>query len=282
MNKIVQRLLVFFIGLPVIIGLVFLEFCHQLPLHIVICLFSVTGSLELYEIFRKNSDLPPKALVVVLNALIPISAYFFIVFALPLDYISWVFMGGSLILMGYDAFSKKTFEHSNTSITLSVFILFYCGFLVTFISRMTAYEYAVYYIAVFLLSVFLCDSGAWLLGMLFGKNNRGVVAASPNKSIAGFIGGYLGSIAAGTAANLLWPNIFFGSIAKAVLFGILVASAAIVGDLVESVFKRCSDMKDSGFIMPGRGGVLDSIDSILFSAPVFYIGLHFFYGVELL
>jgi len=281
MSKLVQRLLIFFIGLPVIIGLVFLKMYHQLPLHIVIFAFSVIGSIELYDIFSKNSPMLPKPLVVTLNALIPVSTYVFILTGLPFSYICWVFMFGALILMGYNAVTAKTFEHANTTVTLSVFILFYCGFLVTFISRMTIYDDAVYYIAVFLILVFICDSAAWLSGMLFGKNNRGIVAASPNKSAAGFIGGYVGCIAAAVSTQLLWPSIFRGGLWKSFIFGALIATSAIVGDLVESVFKRSAGVKDSGFIMPGRGGVLDSIDSVLFSAPVFYVALHFFYGVEL-
>jgi phosphatidate cytidylyltransferase len=282
MSKLVQRLFIFFIGLPLIIGLVFLKMYHQLPLHLAICFFSVVGSIELCDIFSKNNPALPKTLIVILNAFIPVSAYLFIVWKLPFNYISWVFMFGAFIIMGYTAITSKTFEHSNTSVSLSVFVLFYCGYLVTFISRMTAYEYAVYYISVFLFMVFICDSAAWLFGMLFGKNNRGVVAASPNKSVAGFIGGYIGCIAAAVVTHLLWPCIFPGGLWKSFVLGICIASSAIIGDLIESVLKRSANVKDSGFIMPGRGGVLDSIDSVLFSAPVFYVALHFFYGVELL
>lgn len=281
MSKLVQRLLIFFIGLPVIIGLVFLRMYHQLPLHIGIFIFSVIGSMELYDIFSKNSPLLPKPLIVTLDAILPVSTYVFILLGLPFNYISWVFMFDALILMGYEVLTAKTFEHSNTAVALSVFIVFYCGFLITFISRMTIYDYAVYYIAVFLFMVFICDSAAWLFGMLFGKNNRGIVSASPNKSAAGFIGGYIGCIGAALLTQSLWPSVFPGGLWKSFIFGALIASSAVVGDLVESVFKRSANVKDSGFIMPGRGGVLDSIDSVLFSAPVFYVALHLFYGVEL-
>ena len=282
MNKIIQRLCIFFIGIPVVIGLVFLDFYHQLPLHIVICCFSCIGAWELYHIFSKNSQLPPLPFILALNTLIPVSAYACVFFALPFSYIQWVFAAGALIILGYNAFSSKTFEHSNTSAALSIFILFYTGYLITFISRMTIYNNSVYYISVFLFMVFLCDSAAWFTGMLFGKNNRGFVAASPNKSIAGFIGGIAGSVLAAYAAQLLWPEVFTGGLWKPAVLGLLISASAITGDLVESVFKRCSGFKDSGTIMMGRGGVLDSIDSILYSAPFFYIALHFLYGVHIL
>ncbi|MBP3710635.1 MAG: phosphatidate cytidylyltransferase [Treponema sp.] len=289
MNKIVQRLLIFFIGIPSVLGVVFLPYYHELPLHVVICLCSILASLELYALFSKNSRLVPKLLIVTLNAIIPISAYMLILYnathanaPFPFDYITWVFLADAAIILGYNVLAAKTFEHANTSAALSLLIIFFTGYLITFISRMTIYRNAPYYIATFLFLVFMCDSAAWLFGMLFGKNNRGVTAASPNKSIAGFAGGYAGCVAAAITAHMLLPKVFVGYLWKPVVLGILVATSSIIGDLVESVFKRSAGVKDSGTIILGRGGVLDSIDSILFSAPVFYITLHLLYGTPLL
>ena len=281
MPKLVQRLLIFFIGIPLVIGLVFLPFFYRLPFHIAVCAFSFIGSLELYDIFSKNSPLLPKPLVAILNLLIPLSTYVCVCFSLPFGIVTGVFVAGTCILMAYNALTVKSFEHSNTAVSLSVSILLYTGYLITFISRMTVYEHGSFYIAAFLWMTFICDSVAWLFGMLLGKNNRGVIAASPNKSVAGFAGGYVGCILASIIAQKALPHIFPGSLWKSVLFGILVASAAIVGDLAESVFKRSANVKDSGGIMPGRGGVLDSIDSLLFAAPVFYLSLLMLYGVPI-
>ena len=281
MPKLVQRLLIFFIGIPLVIGLVFLPFFHQLPFHIAVCVFSFIGALELYDMFSKNSPLLPKPLVAFLNLLIPVAVYVCVCLSLPLAIVTGVFVAGVCILMAYNALTATSFEHSNTAVSLSVSILLYTGYLITFISRMTAYEHGSFYIAAFLWMTFICDSLAWLFGMLLGKNNRGVIAASPNKSVAGFAGGYVGCILASLIAQKALPHIFPGSLWKSVLFGILVASAAIVGDLAESVFKRSANVKDSGGIMPGRGGVLDSIDSLLFAAPVFYLSLGILYGLPI-
>lgn len=281
MPKLVQRLLIFFIGIPLVIGLVFLPFFYRLPFHIAVCVFSFIGSLELYDMFSKNSPLLPKPLVAILNLLIPVSTYVCVCFSLPFGIVTGVFVAGTCILMAYNALTVKSFEHSNTAVSLSVSILLYTGYLITFISRMTVYEHGSFYIAAFLWMTFICDSVAWLFGMLLGKNNRGVIAASPNKSVAGFAGGYVGCILASLIAQKALPHIFPGSLWKSVLFGILVASAAIVGDLAESVFKRSANVKDSGGIMPGRGGVLDSIDSLLFAAPVFYLSLLILYGIPI-
>ena len=65
-----------------------------------------------------------------------------------------------------------------------------------------------------------------------------------------------------------------------VILALITTLAAIVGDLIESVFKRSLNIKDSGNIIPGRGGILDSTDSILIAAPIFYIGIYFIYNIH--
>jgi phosphatidate cytidylyltransferase len=126
----------------------------------------------------------------------------------------------------------------------------------------------------FLLIVIVNDSFAWFFGVLFGKNNRGFVKISPNKSIAGFAGGILVSTAVGGALQ------YFGVLQLApsahaplagLVTGFLCALAATLGDLAESALKRSAAVKDSGTLFPGRGGVLDSLDSIAMAAPVFYL-----------
>ncbi|NLC93997.1 MAG: CDP-archaeol synthase [Treponema sp.] len=151
--------------------------------------------------------------------------------------------------------------------------------MITFITRLTVLDNAVYFVALYFLLVFLCDSAAWFFGILFGKNNRGFIAASPNKSIIGFLGGIVAAIASGILFKYFFPQILEGNYWKIFIVSVITAFGAITGDLIESVFKRFSDVKDSGNIIPGRGGVLDSIDSLLIAAPIFYIGVHFLYNL---
>ena len=173
--------------------------------------------------------------------------------------------------MGIECFSAKTFEKSLSKIAYSSLLLFYCGFLLTFLSRLTVTENSTYIISLFLIFVFICDSLAWFFGVLFGKSTRGYVAASPNKSLVGFIGGISCSILAGFLFKCIFPERLPFSYIEIFILGFLTAIASIVGDLIESVFKRSSGVKDSGILIPGRGGVLDSIDSIVIAVPVFYI-----------
>ena len=111
------------------------------------------------------------------------------------------------------------------------------------------------------------------------QNNKGIIKASPNKSVAGFLGGFAGSVLSGIIGWILFPNLFSGPVFKVVALGIVMAFVSILGDLVESVLKRSAQIKDSGSIIPGRGGILDSVDSIFFAAPVYYIGINLLFNI---
>ncbi|MCR4734634.1 MAG: phosphatidate cytidylyltransferase [Treponema sp.] len=277
MNKVVSRLFTFFIGVPLVLFIVFFDYMNHLPLNIALSIFSVIGSNELYQMLEKKKKLFPKEFILISTALLTYIAYAFILCGRSLEITPWIFTIEVVLFMGAEVFSAKTFEHSISKIAYSSFIVFYCGFMMTFISRMTVLPNSKYIISLFLIFVFMCDSAAWFFGILFGKNNRGIIAASPNKSIVGFIGGILGSIASGLVFKLIFPEIITCSYINLIFIGLLTALAGIVGDLIESVLKRSCDVKDSGKLIPGRGGVLDSIDSILVAAPVFYIAYTFLF-----
>ena len=120
----------------------------------------------------------------------------------------------------------------------------------------------------FSVMVFGNDSMAWAGGMLFGRH-KGIFKVSPNKSLEGFIFGLLASVGASLAGPLIYPAAAGTKPAVLVLIGIVTGIAVVSGDLFESALKRAAGVKDSGVIIPGRGGMLDSFDSLLFAAPVF-------------
>lgn len=277
MNKVAKRLLTFFIGVPLVIALVYFDYLNHLVLQLVVGVFAVLGANEFYDMASKKNKLFTKEIVLIATALLPFTCYTFILADLSLDITPWIFITISILLMGYECFSAKTFEFSLSKIAYTLLTVFYCGFLITFISRMTILPDSKYVITLFLIFVFMCDSFAWFFGILFGKSTRGFVAASPNKSLVGFAGGIAGSIACGLLLKFLLPSVFTISYKNLIILGLITSIAAIVGDLIESVFKRSCDVKDSGNLIPGRGGVLDSIDSVLIAAPIFYIGYNFLF-----
>ncbi len=131
--------------------------------------------------------------------------------------------------------------------------------------------------------VILCmkmsDSGGYFFGTRFGKHKLAPII-SPKKSWEGLLGGVVFC----AAVNIIWLIVSQGQINSAISFSFLDALALSIlfpivgtlGDLVESLFKRAVDVKDSNTMVYGLGGILDMIDSILFAAPMLYIYIEFF------
>ena len=118
----------------------------------------------------------------------------------------------------------------------------------------------------FLVSVWVNDSVAFLVGSRWGRHKL-APRLSPNKTWEGSIGGLLGS------ALLGWGGFdWLGVEPRWPLLGVLLVSAvaAQLGDLVESMLKRAAEVKDSGRLVPGHGGLLDRLDAIILAGPVFY------------
>ena len=110
------------------------------------------------------------------------------------------------------------------------------------------------------------DIGSYFFGKSFGK--RSLSPISPSKTIEGLLGGITCSVLLAIILSFLlnWGNAYFIGIA----FGILISLMALVGDLIESMMKRDAKIKDSGTFLPGHGGILDRIDSYIFTPSVIY------------
>lgn len=122
---------------------------------------------------------------------------------------------------------------------------------------------------VFLMFLFLVwgnDVFAYLVGVTCGKHKM-CERLSPKKSWEGFVGGVLGSVAVGAIA----ATVLDGDYLKWMLLAVIVSLASVLGDLVESMFKRDAGVKDSGNIMPGHGGMLDRFDALLVAAPFAFV-----------
>lgn len=112
------------------------------------------------------------------------------------------------------------------------------------------------------------DTGAYFAGRAFGRTKL-FERVSPKKTWEGAVGGFIFSIAFACGFKvLLLPSLTWG---QAILLGALLDVVGVLGDLVESMFKRAFGVKDSGWIMPGHGGILDRIDSLLFTGPLTWV-----------
>jgi phosphatidate cytidylyltransferase len=120
--------------------------------------------------------------------------------------------------------------------------------------------------------VWCADSGAYFAGRSFGKRKL-APNVSPNKSVEGLIGGLLLTLVVIVAVGVLQLKLAAGTLAIFIVLSIITVVASVQGDLFESMVKRKAGIKDSGKILPGHGGVLDRIDSLMAAAPVFALGL---------
>ena len=127
------------------------------------------------------------------------------------------------------------------------------------------------------------DTFAYLVGRSFGKHKL-FERISPKKTIEGFIGGVTFAILAGFLLSKFYikpnPNFLQKSIIIWTTIAVLVGFMGTIGDLVESKFKRIAGVKDSGNIMPGHGGMLDRLDSIIFVAPFIFLFYQILYYVS--
>jgi phosphatidate cytidylyltransferase len=181
------------------------------------------------------------------------------------------------------------FSRTNTkgilAISTTLFGLMYVPWLLNFVQKIHFFQFppklfpdapagcGKFYVLYFILVTKFSDSGAYAVGSLIGRHKM-IPRISPGKTWEGFGGAILVS----TGASVLFAHVAGArlpgmSVYHAIVLGILLSVAAVVGDLIESIFKREAGVKDSGKFFPGIGGVLDLLDSLLFNAPLMYLYL---------
>ena len=277
MKKIINRLIVFFIGFPaLLLAIIFFPHLNHLLLNLALITFSILGALEFRNVLVHKSLTLSLPEAVIFGAAMPAAWTAVVSFGVTGNVVQIAFVFGAIWLLVSIIFEKsENFTSSINRIAAGFAIIIYPGFFLAWIVQMAALSHSEMVITVFFLVAFLNDGAAWLAGMLFGKNNRGIIKASPKKSIAGFIGGLFASVLTGSMAAVIVPVAFISKLMPSVpagaILGLFAGAAAILGDLGESAIKRSAGVKDSGTLIMGRGGALDSIDSLALAAPVYYL-----------
>jgi phosphatidate cytidylyltransferase len=130
-----------------------------------------------------------------------------------------------------------------------------------------------FYVLYFILVTKFSDMGAYAVGSMIGRHKM-IPRISPGKTWEGFGGAIVVSTGA-SVAFFEWGGSHLAgmTIINAIILGVILSSTAVIGDLIESLFKRESGVKDSGRFFPGIGGILDLLDSLLFNAPIMYLYL---------
>ena len=161
------------------------------------------------------------------------------------------------------------------AISTTLFGLMYVPWLLNFIQKINFFPKAngTYYVLYFILVTKFSDTGAYAVGSLLGKHKM-IPRISPGKTWEGFGGAILVS----TLVSLLFVHFLGHKMAgmnwiHATVLGVVLGISAVIGDLIESLFKREAGVKDSGKFFPGIGGILDLLDSLLFNAPLMYLYL---------
>ncbi len=265
MKNLITRTITGIFFVVAIIGSVLL---HPLASGILFLAFMVAGLLEFYRLTAAYGLHPQKIMGIVIGILIYsivllvsmiIIPPFWLVFIMPL--LSVFFIA--------ELFRSK--EKAFLNLTVTIFSIFYITFPLAILNFyedpvLTGGQRHIQLLAGYFLLLWIYDIFAYLAGSLFGRHKL-YERISPKKTWEGAIGGLVFTLASAFVLSLIFKDLTFT--------GWLVTAFIIVvfgtfGDLAESMFKRNFEIKDTGMVLPGHGGVLDRFDSLFLSAPAVY------------
>lgn len=223
------------------------------------------ASVELAAALRLKQIYVPKIGVAIAGGMLPISAYF-----LGGGAAIWAFLAAVFFVwLWYPAerfLCRKRWD-SSVSVSLdlgaSAFVITYIGFLASFAVFLTGMEGGEFWTLAFVIITIVNDTGAYASGVLFGKHPM-APRISPKKTWEGLAGAVVATLVAAIllALFMLDQPWWFG-----VIFAVVTVCTATLGDLAESVIKRNLGTKDMSSWLPGHGGILDRLDSMLFTSP---------------
>lgn len=185
-----------------------------------------------------------------------------------------LFVLGLCLRHFFDQGAKEGF----LAISTTLFGLMYVPYLLNFIQKVNYFPLltsgdGAFYVVFFIVVTKFSDMGAYITGSLIGRHKM-IPRISPGKTWEGFGG----AIAFSTGASLVFAHLARAHLLgmtwyHAAVLGVVLSVGAVIGDLIESLFKREAGVKDSGSLFPGIGGILDLLDSLLFNAPLMYLYL---------
>lgn len=223
----------------------------------------IIGQYEFYRMARSIGNNPHQVLGTILGVLIVVDAY------QPLGAAAGVFSIAAclLLIMTARLFSRRPVEGAVGDIGSTFMGIFYVAMLFAYqIVIRTGVDGKQWLVFLYFV-IWASDIGAYAVGIPFGKH-RLYEKVSPKKSVEGLMGALIAASA--MALFCRWWFMPPVSVVEAIGVALLLAGAGVIGDLVESLLKRAAGVKDSGSIIPGHGGILDRMDSMLFAAPVLY------------
>ncbi len=274
MKEVTKRLFLAGFIIPLLIVIVFfLPYAHYLALLAAVIFFTYTGTREFLALSLKDSISQTETTIAAFGGFVfPVLFYLQINSYITTDAVEAVLIAVFSVILIANLVMYETGRNNGAlkKIAVTIASVIYPGFFLAYTVKLTSLPHTSGLMVFFLLVVFINDSAAYASGLLFGRNSWKPFKVSPKKSIVGFTGGTLASIASGVLYILVNPEVIPAPLWTVAVLALIMSLTANIGDLIESVLKRSAGVKDSGSIMMGRGGVLDSIDSLLFTAPAYY------------
>lgn len=258
MSPLVSRVLVAVVLLPLVIGLVYLGGWWLFGLAL------VGGLLALHELYVMARELRPLVLGGYLG-------FVSTLVGLQLGGVDWM-LGGLLatFVLAFVVYGLGGVRQSaTTSFGVTVLGVAWVGAGIGSLLLVREIpDFGFWAVMAVLFTVFAADTGAFFVGRAFGRH-RMAPEISPKKSWEGLVGGVAAAI--GMSFVILYKDRDdFLTIPQSLLLGLVIALAAVLGDLFESAVKRDLDVKDSGHLLGGHGGMLDRLDSLLWAGPAAY------------
>ena len=288
MSNLVQRVLVALIGIPIVVYIVMFRPFGLLGLVAIAALIAVH---EFYNLAKAKGFIPQIGIGMLMTALIVLS---FAQFRLRVhlettEAITLILIGGTIATLTAELFKgyPNPFVQISTTLAGALYIGLGCGaifgvheyfYINAAASRLDMLPAATsseagYFTIVLLASIWICDSGAYFVGRTFGKHKI-AVKVCPNKSWEGGIAGLIAAIITWVAAVSSIEALAPVHMSTAIVMGLISGILGQIGDFAESQLKRDVGVKDSSALIPGHGGVLDRLDSILFVFPTAFLYLH--------
>ncbi len=267
MSNRITRILVAILAIPFLLGL---SYYGKIPFLIFTLVIGLVTFFEFSAMVKNKSIFICNFIGFISVALIILNTYF------HLFSVEILFLSAIPLLLFFELFRDKESAINNVSSTLLG--IFYAGFFSSaligirefYVSVPLSYTNGGIIIITIFITLWMTDSAAYFIGSAIGKHKL-FPRVSPNKSWEGAIAGLLFAIITLVVLKLFlldfldWVDVF--------AFGVIIGILGQVGDLIESLIKRDTGVKDSSNIIPGHGGIFDRFDSLLFSAPIIYLYL---------
>jgi phosphatidate cytidylyltransferase len=175
---------------------------------------------------------------------------------------------GAVVALIAPLITRKHLQHHLIDSAVTLFGVIYIGVALCYLILVRSFSQGEFLVLFILLVTWATDTGAYYVGKMFGRHPL-APAISPKKTVEGFLGGLTFAVLAVYVCRSWIPH-YDLSLMSCLALGSLLTITGVVGDLAESALKRSAGAKDSSGLLPGHGGMLDRIDSLLFTAPAFY------------